>query len=165
VKTATRVRQLEEYFGAVAPRMRRTAYLVVRDWHDAEDMVQLTFVKLYVAWPRISEDRLEPYARRTLMNACLTFLRKNRREVVTSSLPEGGVHEDPLPSRLDHALAQLPPQQRAVVALRYLEDLSIDQVAGALGIATGTVKSQTSRALESLRAIVPQREEEKEEVS
>ncbi|NYJ02525.1 RNA polymerase sigma-70 factor (sigma-E family) [Nocardioides thalensis] len=156
--TEARARQLDDYFGAVAPAMRRTAYLVVRDWHRAEDMVQTTFVKLYVAWPRIRPDGLAAYARRTLMNACLSHLRKNRREAVSELLPDRSVELAASDMDLSRALSLLPPQQRAVVALRYLDDLSVAETADALGIATGTVKSQTSRALDSLRALLPQLE-------
>ena len=153
---AMRGREVEEYFDAVAPAMRRTAYLVVRDWHTAEDMVQASFVKLYVAWPRIHEAGRDAYARRTLMNTCLSHLRKHRRETVSDLIADradGAAGPDLDVSR---ALALLPPRQRAVVALRYLDDLSVGQVADALGMAPGTVKSQTARALERLRTLLPQ---------
>ena len=152
---STRALQVQEYFAAVGPRLRRQAYLVVRDWHTAEDMVQTTFVKLYVAWPRIREDGLEAYTRRTLINACLSHLRKHRRETVPGELPDRSVDGTSGDLDLDRALALLPPRQRAVIALRYLEDLSVADVAEALGVAPGTVKSQTAHALESLRALLP----------
>jgi RNA polymerase sigma-70 factor (sigma-E family) len=155
VDAETRAEQLEEYFYAVAPAMRRTAYLIVRDWHTAEDMVQATFAKLYVAWPRVRRDGLEVYARRVLVNTCLTHLRQNRRVLVTDAVPETVV-EPPGPAwDLSGALGILPPQQRAVVALRFLDDLSVQQVADVLAIAPGTVKSQTSRALATLRNHLP----------
>lgn len=154
----TRARQADEYFSAVAPAMRRTAYLIVWDWHTAEDMVQATFVKLYVAWPRIHADGLDAYARRTLMNVCLSHLRKHRREIVSDQIADREVDGSDSGLDLTRALALLPPRQRAVVALRYLDDLSVNQVADALGMAPGTVKSQTSRALDRLRAVLPQLE-------
>lgn len=135
--------------------MRRTAFLVVRDWNTAEDMVQSAFVKLYVAWPRIREDGREAYARRTLMNVCLSHLRKHRREIVSDEIADPAAGAATTDVDLGRALAQLPPRQRAVVALRYLDDLSVAQVADALGVAPGTVKSQTSRALAGLRALLP----------
>jgi len=147
--------EVREYFAARAQSMRRTAYVVVRDWHTAEDMVQLTFLQLYTHWPRIRRETVDGYARRTLVNQCLSHLRKHRRENPTDVMPDG--HSvDPVPG-LDTArtLAVLPPQQRAIVALRFLDDLPVAEVAAALGIAEGTVKSQTSRALASLRKHVP----------
>jgi RNA polymerase sigma-70 factor (sigma-E family) len=156
LRTTARKAEVDEYFGAVAPAMRRTAYVIVRDWHAAEDLVQTTFVKLYVAWPRIRREGLDAYARRTLVNTCLSHLRKSRWEQVSDSLPDrpavGYGDRDPDISR---ALEQLPPQQRAVVALRFLDDLSVAEVAGILGVAEGTVKSQTSRALAALRTQLP----------
>ncbi len=147
--------EVREYFAARAQAMRRTAYVVVRDWHTAEDMVQLTFLQLYTHWPRIRRETVDGYARRTLVNQCLSHLRKHRREHPTDVMPDG--HSvDPMPG-LDTArtLAVLPPQQRAIVALRFLDDLPVAEVAAALGIAEGTVKSQTSRALATLRRHVP----------
>jgi len=162
VDAGTRARQVDEYFTAVAPKMRRTAFLIVRDWNTAEDMVQFTFVKLYVAWPRIREDGLEAYARRALMNVCFSHLRKHRRETVSDEIADPAVGPATSNVDLSRALALLPPRQRAVVALRYLDDLSVAQVADALGMAPGTVKSQTSRALTGLRALLPQLELDEE---
>jgi RNA polymerase sigma-70 factor (sigma-E family) len=152
---ATRALQVQDYFAAVGPRLRRQAYVIVRDWHTAEDMVQTTFVNLYVAWPRISEDRLDAYTRRTLVNVCLSHLRKNRRETPRGQLPDRGVDEVSGDLDLNRALAVLPPRQRAVIALRYLEDLSVAEAAEALEITQGTVKSQTAHALKTLRAALP----------
>lgn len=150
-----RDQQVEEYFDAKAPSLRRTAYFVVRDWHTAEDMVQSAFVKLYVAWPRIRRDSLDGYARRTVVNVCLSHLRKHRRELVREAIPEDVINDPETPFELGSALAMLPPKQRAIVALRYLDDLSIDQVADIMNVAPGTVKSQTFRALANLRKVLP----------
>lgn len=149
--------ELDEFFAARGPAMRRTAYLIVHDWHLAEDMVQATFVRLYVAWPRIRPGGLEAYARRTVVNACLSELRKRGREQLTDQAPDIAATE---PERIDltAALRRISPQQRAVVALRFLDDLSVAETAAALGVAEGTVKSQTSRALAALRVLVPETE-------
>lgn len=149
--------ELDEFFAARGPAMRRTAYLIVHDWHLAEDMVQSTFVRLYVAWPRIRPGGLEAYARRTVVNACLSELRKRGREQLTDQAPDIAATE---PERIDltAALRRISPQQRAVVALRFLDDLSVAETAAALGVAEGTVKSQTSRALAALRVLVPESE-------
>lgn len=154
MRAEVRAQQVDEYFCAVAPSMRRTAYLIVRDWHTAEDMVQSAFVNLYVAWPRIRQDGLDAYARRTLVNVCLSHLRRRRWELTSEEVPDRAVEDAERPTDLMAALALLPPQQRAVIAFRYLEDLSVLETADALGIAPGTVKSQASRAMVKLRALL-----------
>ena len=146
---------VEEYFSARAAPMRRTAYLVVRDWHTAEDMVQACFIQLYTHWPRIRTETVDAFARRTLVNLCLSHLRKNRRERLTGEPPEGVSLDAPGGLDLHRTLAVLPPHQRAIVALRFLDDLSVAEVAHVMGIAEGTVKSQTSRALATLRTHLP----------
>lgn len=147
--------ELGEYFAARAVGMRRTAYLVVRDWHVAEDMVQATFVQLYRHWPRIRRDSVDAYARRALVNQCLSQLRRNRREHLTDDVPDRT--PDPPEDHIDigAALALLPARQRAIVALRFLDDLSVSATAQVLDVAEGTVKSQTARALETLRRHLP----------
>jgi RNA polymerase sigma-70 factor (sigma-E family) len=162
VEASARAEELDQYFAARGPALRRTAYLVVHDWHLAEDMVQTTFVNLYVAWPRIRSGGLDAYARRTLVNACLTYLRKRRGEQLTPDARETTAEAEPDRTDLAGALRQLPPQQRAVVALRFLDDLSVADTAAALGVAEGTVKSQTSRALANLRQLLPELEAEGE---
>ena len=150
-----RALQVQDYFAAVGPRLRRQANAIVHDWHTAEDIVQTTFVNLYVAWPRISEDHLDGYTRRTLLNVSISHLRKNRRETPRGELPDRGVDEASGDLDLNRALALLPPRQRAVIALRFLEDLSVADAANALNITQGTVKSQTAHALKTLRALLP----------
>ena len=148
--------EFSEFFVACASGLRRTAYLVVRDWHLAEDLTQQGLTKVYVAWARIQPDTRLAYARRAVVNECLSYLRRRRPENPTSSVPEvtqaASVEGD-----LDLAtvLDLLPDRQRAIVALRFLDDLSVIEVAQLLGIAEGTVKSQTARALETLRRHLP----------
>jgi RNA polymerase sigma-70 factor (sigma-E family) len=158
VEASARATELDDYFAGRGPALRRTAYMILHDWHIAEDMVQTTFVQLYVAWPRIRYGGLDAYARRTLVNACLTHLRKRRREQLMPETPETMAAKAPDRSDLTAAIRQLPPQQRAVVALRFLDDLSVLETAAALGVAEGTVKSQTSRALAGLRQLLPELE-------
>jgi RNA polymerase sigma factor (sigma-70 family) len=136
--------------------MRRTAYLVVRDWHTAEDMVQACFLQLYKHWPRIRTETVDAFARRTLVNLCLSHLRKNRKERLTDQPPERGSLDRPGDHDAARTLAVLPPQQRAIVALRFLDDLSVLEVAEVMGVAEGTVKSQTARALATLRTHLPE---------
>lgn len=156
MRRSSRESEFADYFSARANGFRRTAYLILHDWHTAEDLTQVTFVKLYAAWPRVREGGLDAYSRRMLVNECLTYLRRHRRETVTNLLPERSVAEPSSPLDLGQALEVLPARQRAIVALRFLDDLAVAEVADVLGIAEGTVKSQTSRALETLRLHLPE---------
>lgn len=147
-----------EFFVASTPALRRTAYVVVRDWHVAEDVTQQAMAKLYTAWPRIRAETRTAYARRAVVNEALTHLRGKRPETPAEApmetLPDRAAGATP-DTGLDEALGALPPRQRAIVALRFLDDLPVQEVATVLGIAEGTVKSQTHRALTTLRHILP----------
>jgi RNA polymerase sigma-70 factor (sigma-E family) len=151
----------DEAFGAYvagrADAMRSTAYLLCGDWHLAEDIVQNAFIKLYAAWYRVvRHEVLDAYVRRIVVRTYLDERRRGwRREQATESLPEtAAVPAGDPESRimLLRALATVPPRQRAVLVLRFWEDLDIAATAGLLGCSTGTVKSQTSRGLDALRA-------------
>ena len=146
----------DDFFTARGPQLRRTAFAIVHDWHLAEDLVQASFVKVYLAWPRIRRQSLEAYTRRTVVNACISHLRKHQRERLTAQVPDLVEFADPAPgSTLLTDLATLPPAQRAVIALRYLDDLSVTQTSEALGISEGTVKSYSARGLAALRQHIP----------
>ncbi len=148
--------EFEEFFLAFAPAFRRTAYLIVRDWHLADEVTQSAIVKLYRAWPRIRRESLHAYARRVVVNEALTMAKRAGRERPTPDPSQPQSPADPaLPFDLERALALLPPGQRAVVALRFLDDLSVGETARVLKIAEGTVKSHTARALRTLRENVP----------
>ena len=150
-----REREFTEFYAGSATALRRTAYVVVRDWHVAEDLTQQAFAKLYVAWPRVRVDTRMAYARRAVVNECLSHLRRRRPETPVAEPPETAVTSyDDVPD-LGSALAALPDRQRAIVALRFLDDLSVAEVGRLLGITDGTVKSQTARALETLRRRLP----------
>jgi RNA polymerase sigma-70 factor (sigma-E family) len=146
--------QFAEYFRVRAQPLRRLAYSLCGDWHTAEDLVQLTFVRLYRRWPGIRDESVDAYARQAVVNAFLTHRRARRRESVMADPPDraagGADPADVLAVR--RALADLAPRQRAAVVLRYLEDLPVAEVAALLGISEGTVKSQTARAIQSMRA-------------
>jgi RNA polymerase sigma-70 factor (sigma-E family) len=140
------------YFAGRVSSVRRLAYALCGDWHTADDLVQVTFIKLYPRWRRVRGTSVDAYVRRVLVNTYLTHLRKYRRETVMADVPDlptpaADTHED-----LGHALQQLPAQQRAVVVLRHLEDMSITDVAELLQVAEGTVKSQSARGIAALRA-------------
>jgi RNA polymerase sigma-70 factor (sigma-E family) len=150
--------EFTEFYAARVRALRRVAYLVVRDWHAAEDVTQRALVKVYRAWPRIQPAGLEAYARRAVVNEALSHATRHHRDLVVEQVPDRPVPPaaDDEPLRLDAALAALPPQQRAVVALRFVDDLSVASTAEVLGIAEGTVKSHTSKAMATLRRLVPQ---------
>jgi RNA polymerase sigma-70 factor (sigma-E family) len=138
--------------------LRRTAYLLCGDWHQADDLVQTTLVKLFVAWPRMrSAERPEAYVRRTLVHCFLDERRRPwRREAPVdgfADLPTGAEHSD-LRLDLSAALGRLPARQRATLLMRYWADATVAETADALGCSEGTVKSQTARALGTLRGLL-----------
>ena len=119
--------------------------------------MQTTFTQLYVHWPRIRSGAVDAYARRTLVNTCFRMAEKRGRETLTDRHADRPYADSAGPEvRLDllRALAELSPRARAVVALRFLDDLSVAEVAAALDLAEGTVKSQTSRALDRLQSLL-----------
>ena len=145
--------QFVEYFRVRAQPLRRLAYSLCGDWHTAEDLVQLTFVRLYRRWPSVRDESVDAYARQVLVNVFLTHRRTRRWESLMADPPERAVGgADPTDGlAVRRALAGLAPRQRATVVLRYLEDLPVAEVAALLGISEGTVKSQTARAIQSMR--------------
>ncbi|MFE0022380.1 SigE family RNA polymerase sigma factor [Amycolatopsis sp. NPDC059021] len=148
--------EFARYFGERAHSLRATAYLLCGDWHQAEDLTQAALLKLYLAWPRLARhDTLDAYARKVVLRTFLAEHRKVRwkRERLTGELPEVPVEraETEQDELVRHALGVLAPRQRAVLVLRYFDDLSVEETAAALGCSTGTVKSQAARALATLR--------------
>jgi RNA polymerase sigma-70 factor (sigma-E family) len=140
--------------------LRRTAYLLCGDWDQASDFVQEGLVRVYVAWPRLQKaGREHAYANKAVVSAFLDHARKrSSKEIPTDAdphVPSGDDVAERVSNRamLMRALADLPPRQRACVVLRYFEDLSVEDTAQVLGCSEGTVKSQTSRALGSLRSM------------
>jgi RNA polymerase sigma-70 factor (sigma-E family) len=164
---ATADAEFADWMSARQGALMRTAYLLTGGQQSAEDLLQATLTKLYLAWDRIADrQHVDAYARRALVNEHRsTWRRASRRlEVLSDAPPETG-HQ---PAEYDgereavwRFVQSLPPRQRAVIVLRYYEDLSEAETADLLGISTGTVKSQASRALASLRERVPAREEER----
>ncbi len=147
----------ESYAAARWSRLLRTAYLLTGDHHEAEDLVQVTLAKVYLGWSRVRRlEEPDAYVHRALVNNNISRHRKRRVvQLLTSRLPdrprEGAAAQVEARSLLLEALATLPPRQRAVVVLRYWEDLSEHQVAEVLGCTAGNVKSQASRGLRKLR--------------
>ena len=146
-----------EFFVARQRPLMRTAYAILGSWPAAEDAVQTAFAQLYVQWPRIQPEAVDSYARLTVVRTCFRMAKVRGREPATERLPD-----QPVPGpeagleRLDlmDALAGLSPKARAVVALRFLDDLSVAEVAQLLDLPEGTVKSQTARALDRLQAVL-----------
>jgi RNA polymerase sigma-70 factor (sigma-E family) len=150
-----------EYLDSRAAVMRRTAFLLCGgDWHRAEDLVQTTLTKIYVAWPKIRKDgSVDAYSRKVMVRTAIDESRKayRRRESVVDDLPEVLTTAPPrVEDAVDvrRALAQLPAGQRAVVVLRYWEDLSVTETAQALGKSEGTIKSQAAKGLAHLRRLL-----------
>lgn len=135
--------------------LRRTAYLLCGSWADGDDLVQESLSKVYVAWPRIegAERAAFSYTRTTMLRTYLDTKRKFGREVTLSVVPEQAVddRDAALTVTLSALLRELPHKQRAVLVLRFYQDLSVPQIAVELGIPEGTVKSTLSRALAGMR--------------
>lgn len=142
------------YAAAAQQRLLRQGYLLTGSREAAQDLVQATLTKMYVAWPRI--DNPPAYAYRTMMRGFLETRRRSERERQLHRLSDAvPVASDPAHTlTVRAALAELPPRMRAVVVLRYWEDLSVEQTATALGCTTGTVKSTASRGLAQLRELL-----------
>ena len=148
--------EFTELVEAAWPGLYRTAYLLVGEHQLAEDLVQTSLAKTYASWGKVREPAAAAgYARVVLANTASSWFRRRswRNERPASELPElpGAASEPSDRPAIIEALRTLPPRQRAVVVLRYYADLSVRQVADALGITEGTVKSQTSHALTALR--------------
>jgi RNA polymerase sigma-70 factor (sigma-E family) len=153
----------EEFTRFVADRtvaLLRVAHALTGDQHAAEDLVQNALAKAMLRWRHIEENP-EAYVRRILYHDHISGWRRRRRRPET---PMAVVPEPPGPDGTDAAhlrlllraaLLELPPRQRAVIVLRYLDDRSEREVAEILGCRVGTVASQASRALAKLRRLVP----------
>lgn len=163
-RTTARTAEFVAYVDARRGYLRRTAYLICGDWHAADDLVQTALAKLYAAWPRIHTRGAEDaYVRQTIVRAHLDERRRLWRrehpglEGFDAAAREGVSVEDR--DALLAALRRLPARQRATVVLRYWCELSVEETARDLGCTTGTVKSQTARALAQLRALLTDDEE------
>jgi RNA polymerase sigma-70 factor (sigma-E family) len=149
-----------EFATASRTRLRNTAYLLCGDWDQASDHVQEGLIRVYVAWPRLVRSGGElAYARKAVVSAFLDASRKrSNREHAADVSSARASDEDVATAVTDRAalmvaLARLPERRRACIVLRYFEDLDVGDTATALGCSEGTVKSQTSRALETLRSM------------
>ena len=148
--------QFAEYMTARQPALLRIAYLLTGDTHTAEDLVQTALAKLYLNWEKVDRrDSLDGYVRRILVNEHNSLWRRpwKRRETNAEPLPEQvAPQQQGRDTDLWDFVQTLPRKQRAAVVLRYYEELSEAETADVLGVSVGTVKSQTSRALATMRA-------------
>jgi RNA polymerase sigma-70 factor (sigma-E family) len=150
--------EFAEFAEGMYPQLRRTAFLLCGDWHTAEDLAQTALAKVFVSWRKIRrQDAVPAYTHRILVNTYLAHRRLKRTgEFLTAWFPDSPVLPPAPETRmlLLDALATLPSRARAVVVLRYWEDLSVQQVAEILGCSAGTVKSLSARSLDRLRAVL-----------
>jgi RNA polymerase sigma-70 factor (sigma-E family) len=156
VRDTRRDDEFTEFVAARLQALRWVAYLLCQDWYHADDLVQVTITRLYVHWHRVRVmDRPEAYARTILVTTFISERRSGwaRKVSLPGEIPDwpgsGPDHDDAID--VNAALAELPPRQRATLVLRFYCDQTVDQVAEVLGCSAGTVKSQTSKALDSLR--------------
>lgn len=149
-----------QFVSARLPALNRAAWLLTGDAHLAEDLVQAALAKAASRWERIvAGGNPEPYVRRILYTEHVSWWRRRKlSEVLQDDVPEQQQAEVDVPLRVTmmDALGRLTPKQRAVLVLRYYEDLSESQAAELLGVSIGTVRSQTRHALNRLRAVAPE---------
>jgi len=146
---------------AARPQLVRTAYLLCGDEHEAHDLVQVTLMRVHRRWRSIERsDQPGVYARRVLINLVASFWRRRLRTRMLP-LPAAGERAEPdctelvaAREELWHAVMTLPPRTRAILVLRYFEDMSEAETAAALRCSLGSVKSQASRGLARLRELL-----------
>jgi RNA polymerase sigma-70 factor (sigma-E family) len=161
VTRQSREAEYTEYVQARLPWLRRIAYRLTQDWQLADDLTQVAITSLYTHWNRARDaSSTDAYARTILVRAFIAERRSpwTRRVQLDGGYPERATATTDHDACLDvrAALAALPPRQRATVVLRYCYGLPIDQTAKELGCSEGTVKSQTAKALTTLRrALAP----------
>lgn len=141
---------------AALPGLLRFGYVLTGDPYRGEDLAQAALVTTYRRWKHLNPDEPHAYVRRAMVNGHTSLWRRRRREAhlpddlalpSTSGIP--GSYDDV--DLVLRALRVLPPRQRAVIVLRYYDDLSEAEIARTLGCSAGTVKSQSSRAMRALR--------------
>jgi RNA polymerase sigma-70 factor (sigma-E family) len=155
------VEDFEQWVAARPGVLARTAYLLTGDVHLAEDLVQETLARVAQKWRRLARDEAyDAYARTTMHHLAIDRWRRRRArppEVLTDRHPELGDGGPDIERRLvlRDALSRLTPEQRAVLSLRFYDDLTEAQTAAVLGCSVSTVKSQSRAALDRLRVLAP----------
>jgi RNA polymerase sigma-70 factor (sigma-E family) len=140
-------------------RLCETAFWLCRDWSLAQDLTQTTFIKVYLSWRRIKHDDPYRYSKQVLLRTYFDHKRlKSSSEVETDAVPDrpAAANADAAELRVTllDALGHLSPRDRAIIVLRYWEDHSVQTVAEMLGVSPGVVKTQSMRALATLRALL-----------
>lgn len=151
---SSRDRGFREFFDQEFRPLRRLAFVLTRDWTEAEDLAQETMLRTYRAWNRIEGTSPAAYARTTMLNRHRSLLRRAKVEAkyaFARRTPTEVVEERDDRLMIIDALAELPPAERQILALRYLEDRPIEEVAEIMGVPQGTVKSASHRAIRRLR--------------
>lgn len=145
-----------EFVRAALPGLLRYGHALAGNPHDAADLVQTVLEKLGSRWSKVVRNTGDPlaYTRRAMANTHISKWRRTRRESLVADLPDiaAAAQQDRFDNEpLWQALRALPPRQRAVIVLRYYDGLSEGEIAAALGVSAGTVKSQASKAMATLR--------------
>jgi len=138
-------------------RLCETAFLLCRDWNLAQDLTQVTLIKVYLSWRRIRHDDPYRYSSKVLLRAYLDHKRlKSSAELQTDTVPDRPAAADAAELRLTllDVLGQLSPRDRAIIVLRYWEDHSIQTVSELLDLSPAVVKMQSMRALARLRVLL-----------
>ncbi|MGI5493252.1 SigE family RNA polymerase sigma factor [Microtetraspora malaysiensis] len=147
--------EFREYVVTRGPALLRAAHQLTGNPSDAEDLLQAALAKTYVAWDRIQDrSALDGYVRRAMVNINISWWRRRKlQEFPSEELPEVPVQPDARyhHEELERALERLPVRQRTAIVLRYYEDMTEPEIAKALGISIGTVKSTVSRGMAKLR--------------
>jgi RNA polymerase sigma-70 factor (sigma-E family) len=155
----------QDFAESRATALFRLAYLMCGDWHEAQDLVQTCLAKLYASWSRVQRvDSIDAYARRTLINSYMSHRRLRRNSELPiaefSDTQTAAADSNPeLRLVLISALATLPPRNRAVMVLRYLEDQSVEAVADLLNTTPSAIKSICNRSLRQLRGRLAEQRE------
>lgn len=150
------IEDFDAFVVASSPRLLRTAYLLTHNWASAEDLLQSALAKSWFAWSRV-DGNPEPYVRKIIVTTHSSWWRRRwHGETPSAALPDHGAVRDETRTVDDRrdlwtALGRLPARQRAVIVLRFYEDLTEAETADTLGVSVGTVKSQTAKALARLR--------------
>ncbi|WP_425548679.1 SigE family RNA polymerase sigma factor [Amycolatopsis ultiminotia] len=160
---AVRHADFADFVRAALPGLLRYGHALTGNPHDGADLVQTVLEKIGTRWSYVCEKTGDPiaYVRRSMANAHISRWRRTRRENLVADPPETSscAPKDPFEHEpLWQALRALPPRQRTVMVLRYYEGLSEVEIADTLGISRGTVKSQASKAIASLRVKLKQQD-------
>lgn len=152
-RDSARDADFEAYVAQRLPHLLKLGRALTGDAQRGADLVQDALERTLLAWPKVIDP--DAYVRQAMVNRSVSVWRKLRREEPLSELPEPAGTDRPRDHELFAAVRRLPARQRAVIALRYYEDLTEAQTAQVLGCSVGTVKSQANRAMAALRASLP----------